>query len=330
MKEQLGIYIIEDDETMIELLSDIIEEQNLGMVLGSCAGESLEPEELRKLRPDMILVDFLMPGKDGTEVVRELKAQGLTAKFIMISQVSSKEMIGRAYDAGVDFYINKPLNLIEVASVISNVTMQIRNERTIDHLRSMFIQDMRTTEQTGDTLRREGRLSPSLKLPPEPPRFPEASPGKDKKAPKSEEGTASQEENDFCRKLSAILTRIGMAGERGSADILRLCRYLKEQNTTTAQRNIRDLCMELSKHPKSMEQRMRRAIQTGMNSLAHLGIEDYMNEVFTEYSSTLFSFEEVRREMDFLREKRECGGKSSVKKFIDGLMLLSENNEQLF
>ncbi len=46
-----------------------------------------------------------------------------------------------------------------------------------------------------------------------------------------------------------------------------------------------------------------------------------MNETFTTYSSTLFSFEEIRTEMDYIRGKRTDGGKVSIKKFIDGLML---------
>ena len=37
-----------------------------------------------------------------------------------------------------------------------------------------------------------------------------------------------------------------------------------------------------------MEQRIRRAIAVGMSNLAHLGIEDFMNDTFTSYSSTLF------------------------------------------
>ena len=41
-------------------------------------------------------------------------------------------------------------------------------------------------------------------------------------------------------------------------------------------------------------------------------------------SSTLFSFEEIRTEMDYIRGKRTDGGKVSIKKFIDGLMLEAE------
>ena len=57
----------------------------------------------------------------------------------MISQVSAKELISKAYTAGVDFFISKPINLIEVTSVLKNVAKQIQNERTLDNIRHMFM-----------------------------------------------------------------------------------------------------------------------------------------------------------------------------------------------
>ena len=42
-------------------------------------------DEILALEPDVILVDFLMPGKDGVELVRELKEKGCGARCIMIS-----------------------------------------------------------------------------------------------------------------------------------------------------------------------------------------------------------------------------------------------------
>ena len=44
----------------------------------------------------------------------------------MISQVAAKELIGKAYDAGIEFFISKPINIIEVKSVIRNVDEQIK------------------------------------------------------------------------------------------------------------------------------------------------------------------------------------------------------------
>lgn len=53
-----------------------------------------------------------------------------------------------------------------------------------------------------------------------------------------------------------------------------------------------------------------------------------MNETFTAYSGTLFPFEEIRAEMDHIRGKRKYGGKVSIKKFIDSLMLAADRESR--
>lgn len=131
-------------------------------------------------------------------------------------------------------------------------------------------------------------------------------------------------DDGYGKKVLYILNRLGMSGEKGGDDILRICQYLHSNNRPISQVSIGQLCEILSDSPKNMEQRVRRAIAVGMSNLAHLGIEDFMNETFTAYSSTLFPFEEIRSEMDFIRGKRRYGGKVSIKKFIDSLMLAAE------
>lgn len=134
----MRIYIVEDDDSVIGVLEDIVERNELGMVCGDCSGGVADIQQILSLEPDLVLVDLLMPEKDGIQVVRELKAQGCQAKFIMISQVSSKEMVAKAYLAGVDFFINKPINLIEVRQVIRNVQIQLKNEKALHTIQSLF------------------------------------------------------------------------------------------------------------------------------------------------------------------------------------------------
>lgn len=55
-----------------------------------------------------------MPGLDGIQTIKKLRAQGFTGAFVMISQVENKEMIGQAYLHGIDTYIHKPINRYEV------------------------------------------------------------------------------------------------------------------------------------------------------------------------------------------------------------------------
>ncbi len=282
--DKMEIYIVEDDLSVISILEDIIEDNDLGSVSGSSGENGTDIDEILIRKPDVILIDYLMPGKDGMQVVRELKEKGCRAKFVMISQVSSKDMVGKAYDAGVDFFISKPINLIEVKSVIQNVESQLKNEKTIANLRTMFMNEISDMSGNSDRAKEVTNV-------------------------------------DYEKKVRYILNRIGMSGEKGAEDIVKICEYLKSSGQPIATVSIGRLCEIISDAPKNMEQRIRRAISVGMSNLAHLGVEDFMNETFTEYSNSLFPFEEIRSEMDHIRGKSRYGGKVSIKKFIDALML---------
>ena len=280
----MRIYIIEDDPSVIQVLRRIVEEQGLGEVCGDPVSAMPPLEQLLAAKPDLILVDFLMPQRDGIEVVSRLRQMGCTAKCIMLSQISSKEMIAKAYRAGIDFFISKPINVIEVQAVISNAAKQLQNEKTLESIRSIFQQQPGTAGPAAPVVTLDTRM----------------------------------------KRVQNALAQMGMSGEKGCADILRLCRYLLENQLDVSQMSVGQLCESLSDNPKNMEQRVRRAIAVGMANLAHLGIEDFMNDTFAQYSSTLFNFEELRAEMDYIRGRRAAGGKISLKKFLDGLVLIAQ------
>lgn len=280
----MKIFIIDDDIAIVKMLENIIEDHDLGKVCGySLDGNCIE--EITSLSPDIVLVDLLLPKKDGIAVVEELLKINNELKFIMISQVSSKNMISTAYTAGIDFFINKPINAIEVRTVIQKVSEKINYKETLQNIKNIFSID-----------------SESIK-------------------PNSSENSP----NANIKKVQLILNKLGMTGEKGESDIINVCRYLIDNNLNMSETNINEVGNYLKTNSKSMDQRIRRAISKGLSNISHLGIEDYMNEVFIMYSSSLFNFEEVKNEMDYIRGKRNSPGKINIRKFIDGLIININN-----
>ena len=276
----MRIYIVEDDISVISILEDIVEREGLGSLVGDTTEGEPDLEHILAVDPDLVLIDLLMPGKDGIQVVRELRERGSQAKFIMISQVSSKEMIAKAYIAGVEFFIQKPINLIEVRNVIRSVSKHIENERALKAIQSVFAS--------------------------------------------RETATAPRDPQDRQRRrIKYILSQLGMAGEKGAQDITKMCLYLLEEGQTASQMGVSALCAALSDGPRTMEQRARRAVEKGMSHIASLGVEDYNNELFVRYAARLFSFPEVRREMSY-HQGKGAGGKVNLKIFLDGLLVLIE------
>lgn len=272
----MKILIIEDDLNIIKILEKIIDDRGLGLLLGY-ATDGLEGEKkIQALKPDIVLIDLLMPGKDGISLVRDAKIMFPEMQFIMISQVSAKDMVGKAYEKGVEYYINKPINALEVQNVIRKVTERMKMNRTLNQIQKLFVTDHLTVQ--------------------------------------------SKEEEDVEFRIKNIMQRLGILGQAGSQDIIEIVAYLLNENKNIKNYTVRDVCSHFTDNPKSMEQRIRRTAFLGMINLANLGIEDYMNEVFTEYSNSLYSFEQIKKEMDFIRGKSKQRGKVNLKKFLEGMM----------
>lgn len=278
-------YLIDDDSATLNILRMIIEDSDSGSVIGSAASGLDALEDLRYMRPDIVLVDLLMPGMDGIEFVRQARSRYPDLRFVMLSQVTSKDMVAEAYSAGVDFFLSKPVNSIEVVSVLRKVGKLLTMDRTMDQMRSLL----------------QGGAPAGIAPAPTPP-------------PDNSERQQSA--------LNAVLHRIGISGDPACRDISQVVGYLLSSQGQQEQLTVAQLCDRFSDSPKAMEQRIRRAAMAGMVNLANLGIEDYSNDTFTEYAGTLYHFEQVRREMDCIRGKTTVHGRVSVKKFLYALAAL--------
>ncbi|PDY50220.1 response regulator, partial [Bacillus toyonensis] len=114
-------YIVDDEKAVRSMLAQIIEDEDLGEVIGEAEdGLSLEQQMLILKNIDILFIDLLMPIQDGIKTIRQIKPS-FKGKIIMVSQVESKELIADAYSLGVEYYIIKPINRIEVLTVVRKV-----------------------------------------------------------------------------------------------------------------------------------------------------------------------------------------------------------------
>lgn len=281
----MKFYILDDLVSSVRVLANIIESSNLGEVIGTSTNSEKGVSEILAKSPDIVLVDLLMPVKDGITVVNEIRSVNPNISFIMVSQVVDKNMISDAYNAGIEFFITKPNNRIEIENVIKRVIEKKQMEIVLSGIRSVIGQPDPASQQT----------SP-------------------------EKGS-----DEFSGKVKKILGSVGMLGESGTKDILNVCTYMSKNNLSYDSKTTLNAYAEyLCEDPKIVKQRIRRAIKRGLTNVASLGIEDYYNDSFNEYSHTLFNFDTVRMEMDLLRGKSQYGGRPTVDRFFEGLEALCE------
>ena len=76
----------------------------------------------REVSPDLILLDMMMPGMSGLDVLRELKADDsvCTIPVIMLTGLSEKDKIQKALVSGTDYYIVKPFDHQDLLSKIND------------------------------------------------------------------------------------------------------------------------------------------------------------------------------------------------------------------
>ena len=275
----ISIFLLDDDPNVTDILKRIIRQKELGRVCGFSQDPAEALEDLRYTQPDLVIADLLMPGMDGVTFAKKARQILPAASYIMLSQVSSKDMIAAAYDAGVEFFIQKPINGVEVVSVIQNVAQKQSLQRTMDQMTKLL----------------------------------SASGGREK--PVSPEDRSPELE-----KLRRVLSRIGILGVTGAKDILTVCADFLRREEEPGSVTLKDICARFSDSPKSMEQRIRRAAAAGMTNLAHMGLDDYYNEDFSEYAGMLYSFDQVRKEMDYIQGKTDQRGNVKIKKFLSALL----------
>lgn len=110
MNKNLKVLLIDENKETLSKIKEVLEKDNgIGSVTVSSNGD----EALRKimtLNPDVVVMDLIISGVDGFEVIREAKERRCKSKFIVITSITSEMFVQKAMLLGVDYYMLKPVN----------------------------------------------------------------------------------------------------------------------------------------------------------------------------------------------------------------------------
>ena len=124
VRQVARVLLIEDNNDIQEILYSLLSEDH--EVLQAFSGT----EGLRLFQQeaiDLVLLDIMLPGKNGDQVLEEIRLQS-QVPVIMMTALGDKHLISQYLLAGANDYIVKPFNLDEVAA---RVTVQLRNQMTV-------------------------------------------------------------------------------------------------------------------------------------------------------------------------------------------------------
>jgi two-component system, OmpR family, phosphate regulon response regulator OmpR len=112
------VLIIDDDVKLQDLLSEYL--QGYGYEVFRHEEGNNVPEKAAEVKPDIILLDIMLPGKNGIDVLRELRATGRTPVIMLTAKGDEADRIV-GLELGADDYIPKPFNARELLARIKAV-----------------------------------------------------------------------------------------------------------------------------------------------------------------------------------------------------------------
>jgi len=135
------ILIADDTEQNVELIQAYLDDLGCTTVAAYDGQETLD--KVAEAKPDLILLDIMMPKMSGFEVCRKLKADPATADIpvCMVTALTEEGDIERAVEAGTDDFISKPVNrwelLTRVRSLLRVRHLQNELERILAYQREV-------------------------------------------------------------------------------------------------------------------------------------------------------------------------------------------------
>jgi len=110
------ILVVDDDPIVQQFVSSILVENRFEVFTASDGRQGLDM--VRQLMPDLVILDLIMPYRDGYEVLRLLQEKEETRKIpvIILSAKSREEDIIRGLEAGAEDFIIKPFNALELVA----------------------------------------------------------------------------------------------------------------------------------------------------------------------------------------------------------------------
>lgn len=121
MSDSRKVLVVDDDEHILRSLAQYLELEEFSVRTASGGAEALAKVEEEK--PDLMVLDVMMPEMDGFEVLENLRRKPETEKLpvIMLTARDQHGDVLKGYQMGVSSYMVKPFNLDELVEVINQV-----------------------------------------------------------------------------------------------------------------------------------------------------------------------------------------------------------------
>lgn len=136
--EKIKVLMIDDNEKLVDMIKEYFKDKNnIEVVLTAKDGlEGINIVESNVDKYDIILLDLIMPNKDGIYVLEEMKKRGINKPIIVETSYNSSEVIKEVSEYGVNYFVLKPFELDDLEHKINKVFERSNDNKNIDFYNS--------------------------------------------------------------------------------------------------------------------------------------------------------------------------------------------------
>jgi len=143
------VLVVDDDASLAEMLIIVLRQE--GFEGRICARGDLALDAFRDFRPDLVLLDVMLPGKDGIDVCKEIRAES-GVPIVMLTAKGDTVDVVVGLETGADDYVVKPFKPKEL---VARIRARVRRFDATDH-EALTIGDL-TIDVAGHSVTRDGR-----------------------------------------------------------------------------------------------------------------------------------------------------------------------------
>lgn len=149
MPQAQSILIVDDTPVGRDTLEALLYKQGYNLAFAASGPETLTKAE--ELMPDLILLDVMMPGMNGFEVCRRLRANPILAEVpvIMVTALDDQSSRVKGIEAGADDFITKPFNRVELRARVKTI-LRLNRYRSLQEERARLISALENLQAAYD------------------------------------------------------------------------------------------------------------------------------------------------------------------------------------
>ena len=119
MKSKGKVFLLDDDELIVSVLSRALKKEGYEMYAETETDSVIN--KIKSWAPDIVVLDITMPGRNGMDILQEIKSSEINTQVVMLTADDTAETAAKAMKLGAVDYLTKPFNMNEIKIVISNI-----------------------------------------------------------------------------------------------------------------------------------------------------------------------------------------------------------------